>query len=238
MPHAAMLAALAAGLLGGLHCIAMCGAYVALSRGAGASVPLLPRRTLIADAMLAQLARLATYATLGAVVGAVGGTAFADTLTPFQRGLYVLANLLLVALAVGLWRGRASFAPLEALGARAYATLVPVAGPLVRGRGTGARLALGVVWGLTPCALVYGVLPLALLSGGAWQGAAIMLAFGLGTLPNLLAAGWLVGRAKAALSSRRVRVATALVVAGFGLAGLARALFAADTLGASPFCLV
>ena len=237
MPHAAMLAALAAGLLGGLHCLAMCGAYVALSRAPRAAAPLLPRRALVADQALAHAARLATYVALGTMFGAAGGAVLAATIAPWQRGLYVVANLLLVALAIGIVRGRASPAVLETLGARAYALLVPHAGPLLRRRAIGARLALGVVWGLTPCALVYGVLPLALLSGGAWQGAAIMLAFGIGTLPNLLAAGWIVGRAKPWLASRRVRFAAAAIVAGFGLAGLARALFA-GTLGASPFCLV
>jgi sulfite exporter TauE/SafE len=33
--------------------------------------------------------------------------------------------------------------------------------------------------------MVYAALPLALLAGGAAQGALVMLAFGLGTLPNL-----------------------------------------------------
>ena len=238
MPHAAMLAALAAGLLGGLHCLAMCGAYVALAQRPGGVAPLLRKRELIAQALLAHAARIATYVALGALAGALGGAAFPGALSPWQRALYVIANLALVALAFAIARGRASATPLEALGARAYARLLPHTGPLLRGRGAPGRVALGVVWGLTPCALVYGVLPLALLSGGAWQGAAIMLAFGLGTLPNLVAAGWIVARVKPHLASRRVRFAAALVVAAFGVAGLARALFASDALGASPFCLV
>ena len=48
---------------------------------------------------------------------------------------------------------------------------------------------LGMVWGLVPCGMVYGVLALALLAGDALNGAALALAFGLGTLPNLLGIG-------------------------------------------------
>jgi sulfite exporter TauE/SafE len=237
MPHAAMIAALAAGLLGGLHCLAMCGAYVALAQSPG-GFPLRPRRAILADLAVAHAARVATYATLGALLGAAGGTALAATVSPLQRTLYVIANLLLLALAVGIVRGRTAPDVLEAAGARAYAALAPVAGRVLRGHGTGARLGLGVLWGLTPCALVYGVLPLALLSGGAWQGAAIMLAFGVGTLPNLLAAGYVVARARRWLASRTVRWAAGAIVAAFALAGLWRALTASDTLGASPFCFV
>ena len=50
-------------------------------------------------------------------------------------------------------------------------------------------LALGLVWGWLPCGLVYAALAWSLVSGDAVQGAALMLAFGLGTLPMLLAMG-------------------------------------------------
>ena len=39
-----------------------------------------------------------------------------------------------------------------------------------------------------PCALVYGLLPVAMFAGGAWQGALVMLLFGLGTIVNFAAA--------------------------------------------------
>ena len=57
-----------------------------------------------------------------------------------------------------------------------------------------SRYLPGMVWGFTPCALVYSVLPVALLAGSAQAGALVMLAFGVGTMPNLLAAGWLIVR--------------------------------------------
>lgn len=49
----------------------------------------------------------------------------------------------------------------------------------------------GMIWGYLPCGLVYSALLMALASGSAASGAGVMLAFGLGTLPNLMLAGWL-----------------------------------------------
>lgn len=57
---------------------------------------------------------------------------------------------------------------------------------------------VGLLWGWLPCGLTYSVLAIALVSGSALNGAALMLAFGLGTSPNLIAAGMLLTRASLA----------------------------------------
>jgi hypothetical protein len=77
--------------------------------------------------------------------------------------------------------------------------------------------AAGLAWGWLPCAMVYAALAAAGFSGGAARGAAAMAVFGLGTLPFLLAAGWLASRLRAWR-----RAAGALVI-GFGGLGLAHA---------------
>lgn len=235
MPHAAILAAWLAGTLGGLHCLAMCGAYVTLAQS-GAPVPLMPRRALVAGLAIAHTARIATYVALGALSGAAGGAAFATAFAPWQRGVYVAANLVLLLLAFGIARGRTAPAALEALGLRLYSALAPAATPALRGTGWRSRIVLGTLWGLTPCALVYGVLPIALLSGGAWQGALVMLAFGIGTLPNLLAAAWVLARARRFLEATWVRWLAGAIVAAFALAGIGRAWFLPASLGSGPFC--
>lgn len=83
-----------------------------------------------------------------------------------------------------------------------------------------SRWFIGMLWGLVPCGLVYSVLPLAFLSGDVFTGAALMLAFGLGTLPNLL----LISKFSAVLTQfgqyRWVRYLAAsllLIAGGFGL---------------------
>ena len=70
---------------------------------------------------------------------------------------------------------------------------------------------------------------------------AVMLAavlFGLGTLPNLLAAGWLVGRARPWLAHSAVRLAAAALLAGFAGVGIWRALWGPLSVAQGPFCLV
>ena len=80
-----------------------------------------------------------------------------------------------------------------------------------------AMLAAGLAWGWLPCAMVYAALAAAAFSGGAAGGALAMLAFGLGTLPFLLGAGWLASRL------RSWRRAAGAAVLGFGVYGLAHA---------------
>ena len=54
------------------------------------------------------------------------------------------------------------------------------------------------------------------------QGALLMLAFGAGTLPNLLALGWSAHALRGLLAHRALRVGAGLLVIAFGIAGLAR----------------
>jgi sulfite exporter TauE/SafE len=232
---ALLLSALLAGLVGGLHCAAMCGGFAAATAARDASI-LRPRHALLARQLTYHAGRVASYALLGALFGAAGESALAAArLVPVQQLLYAAANVLLLLLAAGIaipatgatWLGRA--------GALAFARVLPRVQPLLRGDRAGNRLALGALWGFVPCGLVYSVLPLALFSGGAWQGALVMLVFGAGTLPQLVGAG--VALARIDLRRPRLRLGAALVVGGFALLGLYRAAFVPDALGQGPFCL-
>jgi sulfite exporter TauE/SafE len=228
------------GTLGGLHCFAMCGGLLtAVAMRDGASSPLLPARTIAARQLGYQAGRIATYAMLGTAFGAAGAFAMtAVDFLPLQRALYLAANLLLLVLGVNLALGTHGVPWLQRRGAAAFGRLLPVLQPLLQRPGMAGRIALGLAWGLVPCALVYSVLPLALLAGGAWQGGAVMLAFGLGTLPNLLASGVILARARRALEGKALRYGAATVLIGFALAGAWRVVFSPGTLAQGPFCLV
>jgi hypothetical protein len=240
MAQTALIAAFMAGLLGGWHCMAMCGGYVtALATGTtDGPRPILHGRTLFVRHALPNLARLSSYVALGALFGAAGGAAFGAEWAAAQRGLYALANLLLLALAIAVASGRSPFTVFERAGLALYRRVLPAAGRLGRGPGLGPRVALGFLWGLTPCGLVYSVLPVAMLSGSAADGALVMLAFGLGTLPNLLAAGFVLGRAGPRLRAPAWRYAGAALIAAFALVGLYRALWIPEALAHGPFCIV
>lgn len=212
------------GLLGGTHCVSMCGGIVgALS----VQMPGQSRRQWPIH-LAYNLGRISTYVMLGAVLGAVGsaGMLFNDVL-PIQMGLYLLANLMLVALGLYLTGFTQLLAPVERAGHVVWKRIQPLTRRFLPARSVGQALPLGLLWGFLPCGLVYSVLTTALLTGSATRGAGMMLAFGLGTLPNLMLAGMLFKRFRDLTRNTRVRFAAGMLVLGFGLFGL----YHAPTLG-------
>lgn len=231
------LSALLLALFGTAHCAAMCGSFVAASWTPLAGDARRNRTPGLYAALPMHAGRLASYATAGALAGALGATpALLVGSARFQGVLFALGALVLAV--TGL---RIAGVPL--LPARESRLAVPFwekARTFARRLGPAdsapKRLLLGTLWGWAPCALVYSALPLALVSGSAWAGAAVMLAFGAGTLPALVGAGWLFGKGRALLPgplSRRIAGIALIVLA---LAGILQALGVADTaLGA--FCV-
>jgi sulfite exporter TauE/SafE len=86
--------------------------------------------------------------------------------------------------------------------------------------------AAGLAWGFIPCGLVYGALAAAAFAGSAPAGAAAMLAYGLGTLPWLMATGFALHWVRTPLT----RAVAGVSVLGFGVYGLAHAGGAAESL--------
>jgi sulfite exporter TauE/SafE len=229
MPISALIGALLAGLLGGAHCLAMCGGFVTALSGkqipaSPQGAPLRPAGVLARRALPYNLGRMTTYVGLGAIAGSAGGAALVSSdLLAVQRALYVVANAFLLLLAWAIASDGKGLASLQRVGAALFAHVLPAVRPLRARDDAPARFALGTLWGLVPCGLVYSVLPIALFAGGAVEGGAVMLAFGLGTLPNLLAAGWVATRARARLDSPFVRDAAAVLLIGFAGVGIWRA---------------
>ncbi len=242
MALSALIGAFLAGLFGGVHCIAMCGGFAtALAGGAGPSVggrsvPLRSARALALSQLPHNVGRIATYAILGALAGGAGEALLsAAGWQPLQRSLYLAANLFLLALAFAIATRRNLYVGLQSAGQALLGGVLPMVRPLARADSAPARFALGMIWGLVPCALIYGVLPVALFAGGAVEGAAVMVAFGLGTLPNLLAAGWIASRARGVLDAPFARFAAATLIGGFAVVGLWRATLP-GALAAGAFC--
>jgi sulfite exporter TauE/SafE len=145
-------------------------------------------------------------------------------LAPLQVALFAAANVLMVML--GLYVAGWSAFPrrIEALGARLWRRVQPYASRLLPLDSFPRALGAGLLWGWVPCGLVYSMLALALASGGPAEGAMIMAAFGLGTLPTLLAAGLTAQRLAAIRRVRWVRAIAGTTIAVFGVMGLAHAL--------------
>jgi sulfite exporter TauE/SafE len=206
------------GLLGGTHCVGMCGGIV------GALSLQLPEQAPQWRFHLAySTGRIACYVLVGAIAGAAGASSLLlSNILPVKLVLYLLANLLLVALGLYLAGLSSLVLRLEGAGASIWQRLQPYSRKLLPVRTVPQALGLGALWGWVPCGLVYSMLISAMASGNAFKGGAIMLAFGLGTLPNLLAMGYFARQLKEFMQNRNVRLAAGLLVGGFGVLGLYR----------------
>lgn len=209
-----LLALFIVGLLGGGHCAGMCGGIVgALSlqspQGGGAAV-------------LVHLAynfgRIGSYMLAGLFAGLLGQAA--GNLLAVQNGLYLFASLMLIAMGLYLLGLTQFLAPFERGGQALWQRVQPLTKRFLPVRGVAQALPLGLLWGWLPCGLVYSALTTALASGSAGKGALLMLAFGLGTLPNLLLAGLLLARFRRFAQARVTRVVSGLLVLGYGIIGL------------------
>jgi len=224
-------AALAAGLLGGVHCAGMCGGIVA-SLAVGSRGAPLPRQ------LAFNLGRIATYAAAGAVAGFAGGmAALAGSALAVQTALFAAANVLIILLGLYVAGWGSLVLRLERLGSRAWRAIEPVARRLFPVDSTAKALAAGALWGWVPCGLVYTMLSLSLASGSAGGGAIVMAAFGLGTLPTLLGAGLAAGRVMAARRIPSIRYAAATIIVALGVVGLARVPGLPDAVAAGFACI-
>ncbi|MFC3108745.1 sulfite exporter TauE/SafE family protein [Undibacterium arcticum] len=227
------------GLLGSVHCVGMCGGIVGAISVAAVPASKFPVAVIVAGAGTTTAAsaldgtlrvasynvgRIGSYAIAGAMAGGIAsGARTLAGVSVMQVGGYWLANLMLVALGLylmGAWRG---LAQLEAAGQTIWRRLQPLTGYLLPLDSPLKMLAVGGLWGWLPCGMVYSVLLTAMLTGSALSGATVMLVFGLGTLPTLLAMGVLGAQLRTWMQRRPVRLMSGLIVLSFGLLGLMRA---------------
>ncbi|MES2366164.1 MAG: sulfite exporter TauE/SafE family protein [Pseudomonadota bacterium] len=218
MPEISYLSVFLVGLLGGVHCVGMCGGIVtALSLSSATNRPAVP--TLLAY----NFGRVTSYALAGAIVGAIGAsTLLLNRFMPAERVLYGLANVMLILLGLYLAGLSRAVLALERVGSVVWARLQPLMKRFIPVRTLPQAFFTGAVWGWLPCGLVYSVLISALATGSAAHGALLMLAFGAGTLPNLLAMGLFAKRLQTLTRKPMVRLAAGLLVATFGVWGLTR----------------
>jgi sulfite exporter TauE/SafE len=215
MPEVSLLMAFLAGLMGGVHCLGMCGGIVAAMGFQGGAAPRLPVQAGY------NLGRLASYTLAGALAGLAGSAAvLSERFVPAQMLLYVLAQLMLILVGLYLAGLNQAVLRIERLGGGFWRYVQPMVGRLFPVDCFAKALLAGGLWGWLPCGLVYSVLVSALATMSAAKGAALMFAFGLGTLPNLLAMGWAAERLRALFRRPGVRLLAGLAVAGFGVWGL------------------
>lgn len=228
-----LYAALLAGLAGGVHCASMCGGVVTALASQDPPAGSVRRRIALvpvpqAPRLLLQLAynsgRLLTYAVLGALVGTAGSAALImQQVAPIERLLFAAAHGFMLLIGLYLLGALPVLSRIESLGARLWRGLQPLVRHVLPAHTLPRALAMGLLWGFVPCGMVYTVLISAMLSGSPLNGALTMLAFGVGTLPNVLGLGLLAGAGARWLRSRALRRVGGLLVVLLGVNGIWRA---------------
>ncbi|WP_069084651.1 sulfite exporter TauE/SafE family protein [Pseudomonas sp. TCU-HL1] len=199
------------GLLGGGHCLGMCGG---LMGALTLAIPPEQRNRRLRLLLAYNLGRILSYALAGLLIGLAG---WAIASSPAALALRVAAALLLICMGLylaGWWSG---LTRIEALGKGLWRHIQPAARKLLPVSTLPRALLLGGLWGWLPCGLVYSTLLWSASQGSATDSALLMLAFGVGTLPVLVATGLAAERLTALLRRRGVRIAGGLLVILFGL---------------------
>ncbi len=213
-------AAIIVGLLGSSHCLGMCGGIVAaLNMGIDNQLSSRPKvskaSSIVAYQLSYNVGRITSYVLVGLLAGTIGKSLLTTGISPIVGKL--IAAAFMVALGLYLanwWRG---LAVLERLGAKLWRHIQPFGRPLFPIRHPSQAFLLGMLWGWLPCGLVYAVLAWALSSGNPYQGAMLMLGFGLGTLPAMLVAGRVFNRVRSWARAPLLRRCAGVAIISFGL---------------------
>lgn len=234
-------------LVSGWHCALMCGGIAAgLERAKQnssaeqniAALRFISRKKLIFEQFLTHLGRISTYVLLGVLAGTLGFPLWQQGWLPVQRVLFALAALIFLFQGyLVITKNKTKTSAWEVWLNTKTATLWSKLSKSLHQPGRKSHFLVGLVWGLVPCGLIYSILPLAFLSGDGVSGGLLMLAFGLGTLPNLL----LISGFSARLASwghqawTRYMAASLMIFTGFF--GLYRAFTLPDALLKGGFCI-
>jgi len=213
-----LAAAFGAGLLGSAHCLGMCGGISGLF---AVGVTVASIKTQLPLAIAYNVGRVLSYAFLGVIVALIGSTAVSAT--PDLAGPVRLAGGILI-IVVGLqvafgWR---LLAPVEKIGAAIWNRLVPHTKTLIPANSVSKATGLGLIWGWLPCGLVYSALLLAATTADTISGGLVMVAFGLGTMPAMIATG--LSASKLVAFMNRNRLGAGLLIVLLGIATLAMPL--------------
>lgn len=167
------------GLFGSLHCIGMCGPIaIALP------VPNSGNISFVAGRLLYNLGRVVTYSFLGAVFGLLGSRL---VISGFQQSVSITLGIAIIVFVLIPPKYKAKISQ-HSIVQKLSAPIKSGISELFKSGTFAAMFLIGILNGFLPCALVYVALAGAISSGDAISGAAVMILFGLGTIPAMFAA--------------------------------------------------
>lgn len=206
------------GLASSLHCAGMCGGIAASLMFALDADRVAARRARVL--LLMQAGRIAAYMMAGAILGALGSQLY---------GAFNLSGVHTVirwsaAVALG-WIGLSmmGLAPPLSILDRFGAPIIAWINAPSRLAGSGgifASLVAGLAWGGLPCAMVFGALFYAMLTGSATGGAIVMAGFGIGTLPSVLGTAFGISALRELGRRPGIRIAAGMAMIAVAVAGV------------------
>ncbi|ABZ76763.1 conserved hypothetical protein [Shewanella halifaxensis HAW-EB4] len=214
-----VIGALLVGLMGAGHCIGMCGGLV------GALSVNLPKQH-AGNKLVSQLGyllsynsgRIISYTLAGAFVGA--SSSALSVLFDVDTYLLVLrlfAGFMMIITGLYIAQIWAGVVQIERVGKWLWQFIAPIANRFIPIKNKAHAFIAGSLWGWLPCGLVYSMLTWSVAAGNALDGALIMLAFGLGTLPALLSAGIAASTFSRWVQNKLVRIISGIALVAFGI---------------------
>ncbi len=231
-----LFAVISAGLIGGFHCVGMCGGISHLlaklpslssektgeQTSAQRIIPIHTHSSANPSKQTAYLVflhagRITTYGLIGAAFGGLGAATMSWTWMNWASPyLFFFANILLLLLGLRLI---GVSLPWPWSGNQVFSSVSQALMPSMR-QGSQHPFLIGLAWGALPCGLTYAVAPFAILSGQAWSGAVLMVIFGIAALPHLLVTQLVSQQIKTLAVTHVIRAIVGLVLIGLALLGL------------------
>ncbi|HEY6009950.1 MAG TPA: sulfite exporter TauE/SafE family protein [Nitrospirota bacterium] len=196
------------GLLGSMHCIGMCGGFVAMYS---------LKRPLTGSALpyhlLYNLGRVTTYSLLGGILGSIGSfAAYAGEHRGIPGAVLLIAGFMMILMGLNIAGVLGKRGLFEDAGIAESSHFRRMLHAVLELESVWSTFLLGLLLGLLPCGLLYPIFMNAAASGGFLPGMLTMAAFGLGTAPAMLSFGYLVARLRPHLKLFLYRIAAILII--------------------------
>lgn len=211
MDYFSFITALTIGLLGGAHCIGMCGGIMGALTMAVEARNTARRASLI---IAYNVGRISSYVLIAVVFYLLVDRLESYFSLSIMRSL---AGFLLIAMGLYLanwWRG---LVYLEKLGAHLWRLIQPLSKRLLPVKTLSHASLLGFIWGWLPCGLIYSALVYSATASSVSNAAFIMFGFALGTLPTVLLGSFMAEGFSVFIKAKNVRNIMAICIICFGV---------------------
>ncbi|SMY15507.1 sulfite exporter TauE/SafE family protein [Photobacterium aquimaris] len=208
------MAAFIIGLTGAGHCISMCGGIAA---AVTMGMPNKPQQQWV-YLLGYNLGRISAYIVAGLILSqAVIEVAELADASITLISLRIIASIMMIILGLYIGNWWSGLIYIERVGHYLWRYISPITQFFLPLTSPLKAIPFGFLWGWLPCGLVYSTLTWAAVSGSAINGMVIMFAFGLGTLPAMLAVGAIADKLKTLLKNSYFKRANALFIIIYGM---------------------